>query len=56
MQLGLTRGDFVAVTSGLKAGEQVVTTGQFKLRAGVVVTIDNTLAPKAHLAPKPANS
>jgi membrane fusion protein (multidrug efflux system) len=56
VQLGLTRGDFVAVTSGLKAGEQVVTTGQFKLRAGVVVTIDNTLAPKAQLAPKPANS
>ena len=56
VQLGLTRGDFVAVVSGLKAGEQVVTTGQFKLRAGIAVTIDNTLAPKAQLAPKPANS
>ena len=52
IRLGSTKGDFVVVTTGLKAGEQVVTTGAFKLRPGMSVTIDNTLAPKAELAPK----
>jgi membrane fusion protein (multidrug efflux system) len=56
VQLGTTRGDFVAVVTGLKAGEMVVTTGLFKLRAGMVVTVDNTLAPHAEMAPKPDNS
>ncbi|HWA11418.1 MAG TPA: efflux RND transporter periplasmic adaptor subunit [Opitutaceae bacterium] len=56
VHLGTTRGDFVAVVSGLKAGESVVTSGVFKLHAGMVVTVDNTLAPNAQLAPKPSNS
>lgn len=56
VQLGATRGDFVSVTAGLKAGEQVVTSGVFKLSAGGAVTIDNTYAPKAEAAPAPRNS
>ena len=56
VQLGMTRGDFVAITSGLKAGETVVTTGVFKLRNGGAVVIDNTLAPKVETAPKPSDS
>ena len=56
VRLGATRGDFVVVVDGLKAGESVVTSGVFKLRAGTPVVIDNTLAPKAQLAPKPSNS
>jgi len=56
VQLGATRGDFVSVTSGLKAGEQVVTSGVFKLSAGAPVTIDNTYAPNAQPAPAPKNS
>ena len=32
---------------GLEAGEQVVTSGVFKLRAGGAVTVDNTYAPDA---------
>jgi len=56
IRVGAARGDFVRVVSGLKAGEQVVTTGVFKLRPKMVVVIDNTLAPKAELVPKPANS
>jgi membrane fusion protein (multidrug efflux system) len=55
VRLGNTRGDFVSVVSGLKAGELVVTTGAFKLRANTTVVVDNTLAPKAQLAPHPAN-
>lgn len=56
VRLGTARGDFVAVASGLKAGDMVVTSGVFKLRGGMAVTIDNKLAPDAQLAPKPSNS
>jgi membrane fusion protein, multidrug efflux system len=56
IRTGETRGDFVAVTDGLKANEQIVSTGVFKLRNGMNVVIDNKLAPKSELAPKPADS
>ncbi|ACB77078.1 efflux RND transporter periplasmic adaptor subunit [Opitutus terrae] len=56
VRLGGARGDYVAVTSGLKPGDQVVTSGVFKLRAGTPVVIDNKLAPDAKLDPKPANT
>jgi membrane fusion protein (multidrug efflux system) len=50
------RGDFVSVTQGLKVGETVVGTGVFKLRNGMAVTVDNTLAPKPELNPTPADT
>ncbi|HUJ42990.1 MAG TPA: efflux RND transporter periplasmic adaptor subunit [Opitutaceae bacterium] len=53
VRLGARRGDFVAVASGLKAGETVVTSGVFKLRNGIAVTVNNSLAPDAQLAPHP---
>jgi len=53
-QLGEKRGDFVAVQSGLKEGETVVSTGVFKLRNGQTVTVDNALSPEFKLKPKPA--
>ena len=56
VRLGETRGDFVAVTEGLKAGQQVVSTGAFKLRNGMHVVIDNKLAPKAQLNPRPSDT
>ncbi|MDQ6765202.1 MAG: efflux RND transporter periplasmic adaptor subunit [Verrucomicrobiota bacterium] len=56
IRTGETRGDFVAVTEGLKEGDEIVSTGVFKLRNGVAVVIDNKLAPKLQEAPKPANS
>lgn len=56
VRLGNTRGDFVAVVDGLKSGETVVTSGVFKLRSGMSVVIDNTLAPNAQLAPKPKDA
>lgn len=55
VHLGEKRGDFVAVLSGLKPGETVVSTGAFKLRNGQAVVVDNTLAPQFQLAPKPEN-
>ncbi len=56
VRLGEKRGDFVAVTSGLKGGETVVSTGVFKLRNGQSVVIDNKLAPQFSLEPKPENN
>ncbi len=56
VRLGAKRGDFVAVTSGLKAGETVVSTGVFKLRNGQSVVVDNKLAPKFEQSPKPENN
>lgn len=56
IRTGPARGDFVSVTNGLKAGDQVVTTGVFKLRPGTPVVIDNTYAPDAKIDPKPDNT
>jgi membrane fusion protein (multidrug efflux system) len=56
VRLGRARGDFVDVSDGLKAGETVVTSGVFKLRSGMSVVIDNTLAPNAKLEPRPSES
>ena len=56
IRIGISRGDFVTIVSGLKTGETVVTSGVFKLRAGLAVMIDNKLAPDARLAPKPDNT
>lgn len=56
VRLGEKRGDFVAVTGGLKEGEPIVSTGVFKLRNGQAVVIDNKLAPSFQQAPKPENN
>lgn len=56
IRLGKKRGDFVAVTSGLKEGETVASTGVFKLRNGQSVVVDNKLAPAFQMAPRPENN
>ena len=56
IRTGETRGDFVAVTEGVKEGEEIVTTGVFKLRNGMEVVVDNKLSPKPEEAPKPADT
>jgi membrane fusion protein (multidrug efflux system) len=56
IRTGETRGDFVTVTQGLKAGETVVSSGVFKLRNGMPVVINNELAPKPEVNPTPAQT
>lgn len=41
VQLGAKRGDLVAVTQGLKEGDEVVTSGGFKLRPGAAIAIQS---------------
>ncbi|HZR77949.1 MAG TPA: efflux RND transporter periplasmic adaptor subunit [Chthoniobacterales bacterium] len=56
VKIGEARGDFVAITEGLKGNETIVSTGVFKLRNGMSVTINNELAPKPQMNPKPVDS
>jgi membrane fusion protein (multidrug efflux system) len=56
VRLAEKRGDFVAVTEGLKEGETVVSTGVFKLRNGQAVVVDNRLSPPFADAPHPENN
>jgi membrane fusion protein, multidrug efflux system len=52
VRLGKKRGDFIAVASGLKESETVVSTGVFKLRNGQAIVVNNSLAPEFKLKPK----
>jgi membrane fusion protein (multidrug efflux system) len=54
--LGNKRGDFVAVTSGLNPGDEVVTLGAFKLRPGAQVVIRADQSVPATLQPDVKNS
>ena len=51
-----SRGDQVAVVSGLNPGEEVVTSGVFKLRNGAAVQVNNKVQPENNPAPKPSDS
>jgi len=55
VRLGERRGDLVAVESGLKEGETVVSNGAFKLRKGARVVLNNDLAPPVELDPRPTD-
>lgn len=56
VKLGPARGDFVSVVDGVKAGQEVVTAGAFKLRNNAPVKINNEAVPSPQLTPRPANS
>jgi membrane fusion protein, multidrug efflux system len=50
---GEARGDQVAILSGIKEGDTVVTAGQIKLRSGFPVIVNNAIQPTNEPAPKP---
>lgn len=56
VKLGGARGDQVAVTTGVKPGEEVVTSGVFKLRPGAAVQVNNSVQPGNNPAPKPEDT
>jgi membrane fusion protein, multidrug efflux system len=51
-----SRGDQVAVVSGIKPGEEIVSSGVFKLRNGVPVQVNNKVQPENSPNPKPQES
>jgi membrane fusion protein (multidrug efflux system) len=55
VKLGATRGDQVAVTSGVAPGDVIVSAGQMKLRNGVAVVVNNAVQPANEPNPAPPN-
>jgi membrane fusion protein, multidrug efflux system len=55
VKVGTTRGDFVSVVAGLKADEEVVTAGAFKLRNGIPLKVNNGAGTQPSLEPHPEN-
>jgi len=51
-----SRGDQVAIVSGLNPGEEVVSSGAFRLRNGAPVQVNNTVKPSNSPSPKPEDS
>ena len=56
VKLGQNRGDQIRVLEGLKAGDEVVTSGVFKLRQGAAVVLNNSVQPSNSSAPTPPNN
>lgn len=56
VKVGGGRGDQIAVLSGLEPGEEVVTSGVFKLRNGAAVLVDNAIQPANDPTPDPEDS
>jgi membrane fusion protein (multidrug efflux system) len=55
VRTGEARGDFVSILDGVKAGQEVVSSGAFKLRNGAPVVVDNTVKSDPKLNPRPEN-
>jgi len=53
VQLGATRGDQVAILSGIHDGDMIVTSGLMKLKNGTPLLIDNNIQPANDIAPTP---
>ncbi len=53
VKLGPSRGDQIAVLSGVEPGQEVVTSGTFKLRSGAAVLVNNEVQPGNDPSPAP---
>jgi membrane fusion protein (multidrug efflux system) len=53
VKVGPSRGDQVSIQSGVKAGDEVVSSGVFKLRSGAPVFVNNAVQPGNEPSPKP---
>ncbi|HZP13788.1 MAG TPA: efflux RND transporter periplasmic adaptor subunit [Nevskiaceae bacterium] len=53
VQVGPKRGDQVAIVKGIREGDEVVTSGQLKLRNGMPVDVDNSVQPTFDPNPTP---
>jgi membrane fusion protein (multidrug efflux system) len=56
VKLGAARGDQVRVLQGLRAGEEIVSSGVFKLRPDAPVKVNNSVQPPNSAAPTPPNN
>jgi membrane fusion protein (multidrug efflux system) len=51
-----SRGDQVGVVSGVNPGDEVVSSGAFKLRNGAAVAVNNDIQPSNNPSPKPEDN
>jgi len=51
-----SRGDQVAIISGINPGDEVVSSGVFRLRNGAPVQVNNSVKPANSANPKPEDS
>lgn len=56
VKLGRSQGDQVAVVDGVQPGQEVVTSGVFKLRPGAAVQVNNKTQPSNSPLPRPEDS
>ena len=56
VKLGQSKGDLTAIVSGLKPGDEVVTSGVFRLRSGGAIIVNNKTTPGNDTSPKPTDS
>jgi len=56
VKVGAARGDQIAILEGINAGDEVVTSGVFKLRNGAAVQVNNKVQPSNSRTPKPGDS
>lgn len=56
VKIGESRGDRIAIVSGVKPGEEVVTSGVFKLRQGSAVSVNNSILPENSEKPTPEDT
>lgn len=56
VKIGESFGDKVTILEGVKPGEEVVSSGGFKLRQGSAVVVNNTIVPPNSSAPNPEDS
>jgi len=56
VKLGSARGDQIAILSGVEPGEEVVSSGLFKLRNGAAVLVNNEIQPGNNPSPTPEES
>ena len=54
--LGKTRGDHIEIVKGLNQGDEIATSGIFKLHEGGAVKVENSVQPGNNPAPKPTDS
>jgi RND family efflux transporter, MFP subunit len=56
VKLGQSKGDLTAIVSGLKPGDEVVTSGVFRLRSGGAIIVNNKTTPGSDVSPTPSDS
>jgi membrane fusion protein (multidrug efflux system) len=56
VKLGQSKGDLTAVLSGVKPGDELVTSGVFRLRSGAAIIVNNKAQPGSEISPNPSDS